>query len=91
MTAPESLQSAAARHWKVGMPFKQALEQGSGTRLAATRLVYHSANPERMTHYCMPAPPATAFCTNTRHALGRAPLVPFLQGTTRTLWASPGN
>ena len=65
MTAPHLLQIAATRHWKVGMPFKQALEWGSGTRPAATRLVYDLANPERMTHDFMPSQPATAFCTNT--------------------------
>ena len=65
MTAPESLQSAVTRHWTVGMPFTQALEWGLGTRPVATRLVYHLANPERMTHRFIPAPPATAFCTDT--------------------------
>ncbi len=39
MTAPHPLQIVATRHWKVGMPFKQALEWGSGTRPAATRLI----------------------------------------------------
>ena len=39
MTAPDPLRIVAARHWKVGMPFKQALEWGSGTRPAATRLI----------------------------------------------------
>ena len=49
------------------MPFTQALEWGLGTRPVATRLVVELtlANPERMTHCFMPAPPATAFCTDT--------------------------
>ena len=33
------LQIVAARHWKVAMPFKEALEWGSGKRPAATRLI----------------------------------------------------
>jgi hypothetical protein len=39
MTAPHPLQIVATRHWKIGMPFKQALEWGSGTRPATTRLI----------------------------------------------------
>jgi L-rhamnonate dehydratase len=33
------LQIIAVRHWKVAMPFKEALEWGSGKRPAATRLI----------------------------------------------------
>jgi glucarate dehydratase len=33
------LQIVALRHWKVAMPFKEALEWGSGKRPAATRLI----------------------------------------------------
>ena len=67
MTAPDPVQSAVTRHWTVGMPFTQALEWGLGTRPVATRLVVELtlANPERMTHCFIPAPPATAFCTDT--------------------------
>lgn len=39
MTAPHPLQIVACRHWKVGMPFRQALHWGSGKRPAATRLL----------------------------------------------------
>jgi L-rhamnonate dehydratase len=35
----DPLQIVALRHWKVGMPFRQALHWGSGKRPAATRLV----------------------------------------------------
>ena len=33
------LQIVACRHWKIGMPFKEALHWGSGRRPAATRLL----------------------------------------------------
>jgi glucarate dehydratase len=33
------MQIVACRHWKIGMPFRQALHWGSGKRPAATRLV----------------------------------------------------
>lgn len=36
---PSPMQITALRHWKVAMPFKEALEWGSGKRPAATRLV----------------------------------------------------
>ena len=39
MTPAHPLQIVAARHWKVAMPFKEALEWGSGKRPAATRLI----------------------------------------------------
>lgn len=35
----DPMQIVALRHWKVGMPFKQALHWGSGKRPAATRLI----------------------------------------------------
>ncbi|MFM0697784.1 mandelate racemase/muconate lactonizing enzyme family protein [Paraburkholderia sediminicola] len=37
--AQHPLQIVQVRHWKVAMPFRQALEWGSGARPAATRLV----------------------------------------------------
>ncbi len=39
MTALHPLQIVEARHWKVAMPFREALEWGSGNRPAATRLI----------------------------------------------------
>ena len=39
MTVLHPMQIVACRHWKIGMPFKQALHWGSGKRPAATRLV----------------------------------------------------
>lgn len=37
--SPHPLQVVGVRHWKVAMPFVTALEWGSGTRPAATRLI----------------------------------------------------
>jgi glucarate dehydratase len=39
VSAPHPLQVVAARHWRVAMPFREALQWGSGARPAATRLV----------------------------------------------------
>lgn len=39
MSHPHPLQIIDVRHWKVAMPFSQALEWGSGSRPAVTRLV----------------------------------------------------
>lgn len=39
MSAPHPLQVVACRHWRVAMPFREALKWGSGARPAATRLV----------------------------------------------------
>jgi glucarate dehydratase len=39
MKAVHPLKIVAVRHWKVAMPFKEALEWGSGKRPAATRLI----------------------------------------------------
>lgn len=39
MNVLHPLQIVAARHWLIGMPFKEALHWGSGRRPAATRLI----------------------------------------------------
>jgi glucarate dehydratase len=39
VTDVDPLQIVGARHWLVAMPFRQALQWGSGTRPAATRLI----------------------------------------------------
>lgn len=39
MSSAHPLQVVACRHWRVAMPFREALQWGSGTRPAATRLI----------------------------------------------------
>lgn len=39
VTLPDPLAIVGCRHWKVAMPFKEALHWGSGRRPAATRLI----------------------------------------------------
>jgi L-rhamnonate dehydratase len=43
VTAVDPLPIVGARHWKIGMPFRQSLEWGSGSRPAATRLIVELA------------------------------------------------